>query len=210
MSLILNSNMKKYLVIIACIMLLASCSNKTRHAYKSSSGSSRSNSSQRTTPKNTTPEKAASGVYVYEQADRYTNNKRLSQFVNDWLSTPHLMGGKSKAGVDCSGFTSVLYATVFHKTIKGSSAEMADMVQKIEPEDLQEGDLVFFKIGSSRVSHVGVYLSQSRFAHATLKRGVMISSLNEPYYQRYFSSAGRIVERNMLSDQRTSLKVGAK
>ena len=75
---------------------------------------------------------------------------------------------------------------------------MAAQSEAVDKRDLKEGDLVFFKIGSTRVSHVGVYLSNGYFAHATLRRGVMISSLEESYYSKYFSSAGRVSETASL------------
>ena len=113
--------------------------------------------------------------------------------VNEWLGVPHRMGGKDKSGIDCSGFTSVVLRSVYHKEIVGSSADMANKAKEINKSQLHEGDLVFFKIGGTRVSHVGVYLSNGYFAHATLKKGVLISSLSEPYYEKYYSGSGRIM-----------------
>ena len=59
---------------------------------------------------------------------------------------------------------------------------------------MQEGDLVFFKIKSSAISHVGVYIGDNKFAHASSSKGVMISNLNEPYWSRYYYKGGRLVE----------------
>ena len=57
---------------------------------------------------------------------------------------------------------------------------------------MKEGDLVFFKIGQSTVSHVGVYLANDRFVHASTSSGVMISDLNEAYWKKYYAGGGRI------------------
>ena len=122
-----------------------------------------------------------------------SSNKKLNTVVDDWLGVPHKMGGKDKKGIDCSGFTTIVMRTVYKKDIVGSSADMALKCKEISRSQLQEGDLLFFKIGSSRVSHVGVYMSKGYFAHATFKKGVMISSLTEPYYEKYFSGSGRIL-----------------
>jgi lipoprotein Spr len=68
------------------------------------------------------------------------------------------------------------------------------MVDPLSKDDLKEGDLVFFKIKSSRITHIGIYLGDRRFAHASSSRGVVISNLDEPYYARHFYRGGRILE----------------
>ena len=119
-------------------------------------------------------------------------NKELYEFINDWYAAPYKYAGKTKAGIDCSGFTGVLYATIYKKTVSSSSRALHAEAEKIHKDDLREGDLVFFKIESKTVSHVGVYLQNNKFVHASTKKGVVISDLNEPYYQKCFLSAGRI------------------
>jgi lipoprotein Spr len=57
---------------------------------------------------------------------------------------------------------------------------------------MREGDLVFFKIGQNTVSHVGVYLTNDRFVHASTSSGVMISDLKEPYWKKYYAGGGRM------------------
>ncbi|MCO6462407.1 MAG: C40 family peptidase [Saprospiraceae bacterium] len=128
----------------------------------------------------------------YLLADNFSDNKILIKLINEWLGVPYRFGGKTKEGIDCSGFTSVLLREVYHINFTGPSYIMAAKSQQIKRNQLEEGDLVFFKIGGSKVSHVGVYLSNDYFVHATVKRGVIISSLNEPYYARYYFEAGRV------------------
>ena len=67
------------------------------------------------------------------------------------------------------------------------------MSTPVSREDLKEGDLVFFKINSRTISHVGIYLGNNRFAHASSSRGVVLSNLDEPYYKRYFYKGGRLI-----------------
>lgn len=62
----------------------------------------------------------------------------------------------------------------------------------INQKNLTEGDLVFFKINSKKVSHVGVYLKQGWFAHVSTSKGVMINNLSEAYYDKHFTGAGKI------------------
>ena len=116
----------------------------------------------------------------------------MYQFISDWYGVPYKYAGKDKNGIDCSGLTSTLYAKVYDKKISHSSKVLVDEVKKIKTSDLKEGDLVFFNIGSSHPTHVGVYLQNHKFVHASAKKGVIISDLNEPYYKKYFYSAGRV------------------
>ncbi|OOQ58958.1 C40 family peptidase [Mucilaginibacter pedocola] len=122
-----------------------------------------------------------------------TSNMKLFNFVHDWIGTPYRFGGSSKRGIDCSAFTRQLYSDVFNLTIRRSSRDIFGMVNPVGKDDLKEGDLVFFKIHSRSISHVGIYLGNNRFAHAS-SRGVAISSLDDAYYSRYFYKGGRLLE----------------
>jgi lipoprotein Spr len=129
-----------------------------------------------------------------------TSNMKLFHFVYDWIGTPYRFGGSSRKGIDCSAFTKQLYSEVFNTTIRRSSRDIFSMVSPVGKDDLKEGDLVFFKIHSRSISHVGIYLGNNRFAHAS-SRGVAISSLDDAYYSRYFYKGGRMLEsfKNELS-----------
>ncbi len=122
-----------------------------------------------------------------------TSNMKLFNFVYDWIGTPYRFGGSSKKGVDCSAFTKTLYDQVFNLDIKRSSRDIFSMVSPVGKDELKEGDLVFFKIHSRSISHVGIYLGNNRFAHASMK-GVAISSLDDAYWTRYFYKGGRVLE----------------
>ncbi len=122
-----------------------------------------------------------------------TSNMKLFHFVYDWIGTPYRFGGSSRKGIDCSAFTKQLYSDVFNMSIRRSSRDIFSMVSPVGKDELKEGDLVFFKIHSRSISHVGIYLGNGRFAHAS-SRGVAISNLDEAYYSRYFYKGGRILE----------------
>jgi len=122
-----------------------------------------------------------------------TSNMKLFHFVYDWIGTPYRFGGSSKRGIDCSAFTKELYSQVFNMDIERNSRDIFSMVSPMKRDDLKEGDLVFFKIHSRRISHVGIYLGNNRFAHAS-SRGVAINSLDDAYYKRYFYRGGRMLE----------------
>lgn len=120
----------------------------------------------------------------------------LYSFVADWLHTPYRYGGTSQKGTDCSGFTYRLYKTVYDTDLgRQSSASMMAATERVDKKDLQEGDLVFFNIRNrrgGRASHVGVYLKDGKFVHASTQNGVIISRLSEPYYRRTYLGAGRV------------------
>ena len=120
------------------------------------------------------------------------NNLLLYRFIDSWTGTPYLYGGKTRNGIDCSGFTETLYKEVYNKVLKGSSQDLFLLVKPIAKEKLREGDLVFFKIESDKISHVGIFLMNNKFVHATVHRGVMISDLGEAYYTKYFYKGGRL------------------
>src|ERR1700743_2047084 len=122
-----------------------------------------------------------------------TSNVKLFQFVYDWVGTPYHFGGDSRKGIDCSAFTKELYSNVFNLTIKRNSRDIFSMVSPVRKDELQEGDLVFFKIHSRSISHVGIYLGNNKFAHAS-SRGVAINSLDDGYYSRYFYKGGRLLD----------------
>jgi len=121
-----------------------------------------------------------------------TSNVKLFQFVYDWVGTPYRFGGSTKKGIDCSAFTQELYTKVFNMDIKRSSRDIFSMVTPVGKDDLKEGDLMFFKIHSRSITHVGIYLGDGRFVHAANK-GVAISNISDEYYSKYFYRGGRML-----------------
>jgi len=118
--------------------------------------------------------------------------RELELFVQEWRGVPHRMGGTTKKGVDCSGFVIVAYRDVLDLNFKSRRAQ--DIFSEMEPvasENLAYGDLVFFKIKGRRIDHVGIYLGESKFAHASSSRGVMVSSLEQEYFKKRFFKGAR-------------------
>lgn len=120
------------------------------------------------------------------------NNEKLYKLIDEWWHVPYKYAGNGKNGIDCSGFSCMVLKTIYNKEIIRGSAEMYKKTDRVKKEDLREGDLVFFRIRHGHISHVGVYLMNNMFVHASVKYGVTISSLEDPYYKKVFSSGGRL------------------
>lgn len=111
-----------------------------------------------------------------------------------WLGIPYRGGGNSKRGIDCSGLSAQIYKKVYHKKLERSSDDQRTLnCQKVSQRNLREGDLVFFHNGRKKrtASHVGIYLKNRKFIHASTSRGVVVSSLDEPYYKKHWLEGGR-------------------
>lgn len=119
------------------------------------------------------------------------SNFALYNFIEDWWGTRYRYGGSTKAGVDCSAFTGALNREVFGLNLPRTARDQYAACDKVDREDLQEGDLVFFNTRGG-VSHVGVYLGNSFFVHSSTHSGVTISSLDETYYNKKFIGGGRM------------------
>lgn len=121
-----------------------------------------------------------------------SENKQLIMAVDEWLGTRYRWGGCSKYGTDCSCLVKTIYKDVYGIELSRSSASIFyNDLKPVKKEDLQEGDLLFFKIRRNRISHVGLYLKDNKFAHASLHRGVVIDDLTKKYYRKRFFSGGR-------------------
>lgn len=112
-----------------------------------------------------------------------------------WMGVPYRYGGKTTRGVDCSGLTTQIYKKVYHKKLKANADDQrAKNCRKVTKGKLEEGDLVFFHDGRSKrkATHVGVYLKNGKFIHASSSQGVIISQVNDPYYKKRWMQGGRV------------------
>ena len=120
-------------------------------------------------------------------------NTKLISVCNEWMGVPYKYGGCAKDGTDCSCLIQTIYKSVYNKSLYRSASDMHDKNVTIIPvTQVREGDLVFFKIDATKPSHVGIIIKDKYFIHASSSKGVMINSLDEAYYQKYFIDAGRV------------------
>lgn len=114
--------------------------------------------------------------------------------ASDWIGVPYRGGGDSKRGTDCSGFTYQVYRKVYRTQIPRNTEELKAACSKVSKRNLREGDLLFFASNRSRkkVAHVGIYLKNGKFVHASTSKGVIVSRLSEDYYTKHWLTGGRI------------------
>jgi cell wall-associated NlpC family hydrolase len=128
-------------------------------------------------------------------------NAGLYQFIENWWGTPYRIGGSTQRGIDCSAFVQTLLSAIYNLQVPRIAKEQRMNCKKISRNELQEGDLVFFNTKGG-VSHVGVYLCNNKFVHASTSGGVMISDLDEVYWNNRFISAGRPKNEAVVSGGR--------
>ena len=118
-------------------------------------------------------------------------NTKMFEFIDEWYGAPYRLGGTTKKGIDCSAFTQFLFAGVYGLSIPRTAREQYSLTNRISRTELREGDLIFFNTRGG-VSHVGVYLQNNKFVHASTSGGVMISDIFDEYWTRKFIGVGRL------------------
>ncbi|MCM1503888.1 MAG: C40 family peptidase [Muribaculum sp.] len=126
--------------------------------------------------------------------DMRSDQRKLVEEALTWLGTPYRYGGKSRSGTDCSGMTMVVYRDALGIALPRSSREQQKFCKSIKKSALDAGDLIFFSTGrdKSRVSHVGMYIGDNKFIHASGSRGVIVSDIGEKYYAKNYHSSGHV------------------
>ncbi|OGP58821.1 MAG: hypothetical protein A2162_05925 [Deltaproteobacteria bacterium RBG_13_52_11b] len=116
------------------------------------------------------------------------------EVVKDFLGVPYRLGGATLKGIDCSAFVMKIYE-IFNTTLPRTAREQFRVGKSVGKEELQEGDLVFFNTRRSSISHVGIYIGNREFVHASSQnRRVRVDSLDLPYFSKHFLRGGRIKE----------------
>ncbi len=115
---------------------------------------------------------------------------RMMREIETWIGTPYKYGGVSRSGVDCSGFTQAVFKAVGIDIPRTAGLQAASAV-KVPAGEMRFGDLVFFNTDGSGISHVGIYVGNGFFVHASCGRGVVRESLSKKYYADRIVSVGR-------------------
>jgi len=122
----------------------------------------------------------------------------LMYVIMDWLGTPYRFGGTTRGNIDCSGFTQKIFLSAADIMLPRVAREQVNLGNKVNMKNLQFGDLVFFHTYSRKfASHVGIYLGDNLFAHASSRYGVTVSSLESSYYNKHFIGGRRLNSRDI-------------
>ena len=125
------------------------------------------------------------------------DNHKLFLNAASWIGTRYKSGGTTRQGVDCSGLTTAIYKEVYGVSLSRRSVDQykKDCTRRSRKRSkLKQGDLVFFRTPSSgrKCGHVGVYLKDNKFIHASTRQGVVIANLNEKYWKKYWLGGGSV------------------
>jgi len=134
--------------------------------------------------------------------DYTTLREKMLMEVIKYLNTPYKYGGNTKDGMDCSAFTQILFRDVFNISLERSARLQYTQGSEVSKSDeLKVGDLVFFNTRKRvKPGHVGIYIGDNLFAHASTKKGVTITALDYDYYSRTYMGARRF-ESNGLTEK---------
>jgi len=133
--------------------------------------------------------------------DNKLHNIDLLEEIDEWYGTPYRYGGSSKNGIDCSAFSRTLSNDIFNVSLPRTAEQQYSYCDHIKKSQLKQGDLVFFHTtGGSRITHVGVYLQNGKFVHASTSAGVMISDLEDYYWRKAYRAAGRVPKGDMTKN----------
>lgn len=117
---------------------------------------------------------------------------QLLKQLDEWQGVPYRYGGLSKKGVDCSGFTYLTFAEQFGIRLPRTTGAQVKKGIVVSQEELLPGDLIFFHTGYKQ-RHMGVYVGKKQFMHASSSRGVMVSRLDNPYWQSTYWHSRRVL-----------------
>jgi len=134
---------------------------------------------------------AGSGTSANSSRTNSSDLDKLYPYHNKWHRTPYKYGGFGSNGIDCSAFVQRAFKDNFNLNIPRTTKLLANYGKKVSRSTIRTSDLVFFKTGYN-VRHVGVYLQNGEFMHASSSKGVIISSMNDPYWKKRYWMTRRV------------------
>jgi len=173
---LLKKRSGKFWLLTSVMVLMVGCASTPHQSARHSS----SYTSQYS--KNTSDDQQHSAIF-----------HKLTHQYNRWKGTPYRMGGLNKRGIDCSGFVYVTFRDAFGINLPRSTEDLARKGTPVKRQSLAVGDVVFFITGRSK-RHVGIYIGNKQFIHASTSNGVMKSSLNNPYWIEHYWKSSRFLE----------------
>ena len=211
--------LKKTFILIPIIMMFTACSDKNLALNNSENLQQNvtSNSklsyneykrmaeerNQKNKVKSHTDFKTVTAVTEYKSENILTSNalsskiemptrkQAFTEFYDEWKNVKYKLGGNSRNGIDCSAFTQRIYKEKFDLDIPRTTISQVSVGTEIAKSELMPGDLVFFKT-SKTDKHVGVYVGNNNFLHASIK-GIQYTSLDKPFYKKNYWTSRRVI-----------------
>jgi cell wall-associated NlpC family hydrolase len=129
-------------------------------------------------------------ILLNTEVEQLQDNSLL-EHIDEWYGTRYRYGGTTKSGIDCSAFVQAIYLSAFAVALPRTARDQYRNSRIVSATEIKTGDLVFFNT-TGGISHVGIYLQNNKFIHASTSYGVTISDMFDPYYLRRFIGVGRI------------------
>ncbi|MCE5172195.1 C40 family peptidase [Paenibacillus profundus] len=141
-------------------------------------------------------------LFTFSAGSAFAASK-MDNKIEDLLGITYKYGGTTTNGFDCSGFTKYVFDN-FEIDLPRSSSSQFDVGEKVSKDELRPGDLVFFDTsGGNGVSHVGIFVGDGKFAHASTDKGTRIDKLSMDYYEKRYVGARRVMSENQYSSYAT-------
>ncbi len=161
------SMIRRLLVVVVVLLLAASCSQKTRIEYHP-------------------------GSLAGQPPGRDAVVDKLLSHYDQWRGVPYQNGGSSRTGIDCSAFVVLAFRQHFGIELPRTTDDLAAVGRPVAPAAVRPGDLLLFKTGWF-TRHVGISVDQYRFIHASSSQGVVLSVLDEPYWNQRLWQVRRVL-----------------
>ena len=190
----------KFIIII--IFILSSCyplekTTRSKH-YRQNSPKISETSQEKPKKKNTRSKSSnkteTKQIQKLSIRSLSSNQKPIDLFLNKWIGVPYQYGGTNEKGIDCSALTGAFYHEIFEIELSRTAAQQYSQGRFVKKNYLRKGDLVFFDLDNDKftIDHVGVFLDDGKFVHASTTKGVTVSELDDSYYSDNYIGARRI------------------
>lgn len=158
-------------------------------------------------PVRTTGKHAASHINASSEVPDMVGNALIKE-ARSWIGVPYVWGGKTRDGVDCSGFLMTVFKNAAAVTLPRTTMDQLLHCVPVDTAEMDKGDIIFFssKNSGGKVSHVGMYAGNGKMIHASSSRGVVEDPLSWNYYKQHFLSAGRVPEIAISKQKKKSDK----
>lgn len=180
---------RKSIFFILFVVLLTGCTTSNRYVT-SDQIINKPIQKQKTEIKKETTHKEE--LVLNKKNEELNKNQAFRDFYDEWKGVKYKLGGNSKKGIDCSAFTQRAFKEKFNVAIPRTTRTQVNSGKRIPKSELELGDLVFFKTGKTD-RHVGIYMGDGTFLHASIK-GVKYTKLDKPFYKKAYWTSRRVIQ----------------